>query len=185
MSLVPAFDIGIWNAWIFSVFTLLYISLIAMVVRKDISKKMSHEPKEKKRLNIVSIFWLIIIVYSIFLPLKLGTVWFYTGLSLYLVGTVSLTLFFRDVAATPYGQPFTCGVYRYSRNPMYLAMFLQFIGTAIAAASWLLLLLSLISMVAMWSVVIVEERTCLEKFGDAYRKYMDRTPKWIGIPKSR
>jgi len=32
--------------------------------------------------------------------------------------------------------------------------------------------------------VIVEERFCLEKYGDAYREYMNRTPRWIGIPKS-
>jgi protein-S-isoprenylcysteine O-methyltransferase Ste14 len=67
---------------------------------------------------------------------------------------------------------------------MYVAMFVQFIGTAIAAASWLFLLLSLMTFFALWAVVIVEERTCLEKYGDAYREYMERTPRWIGIPKS-
>jgi len=30
----------------------------------------------------------------------------------------------------------------------------------------------------------VEERYCLEKYGDAYRKYMKRTPRWLGLPKS-
>jgi protein-S-isoprenylcysteine O-methyltransferase Ste14 len=30
-----------------------------------------------------------------------------------------------------------------------------------------------------------EERWCLEKYGDAYQEYMNKTPKWIGIPKSR
>jgi protein-S-isoprenylcysteine O-methyltransferase Ste14 len=183
MSLVPAFDIGIWNAWILSVFTFVHIFLVAMVVRKDIGQKMSHAQAEQKRIYVASIFWLIILLYSIFLPLKLGTAWLYTGIALYVVGTAFLTLFFTDVAATPYGQPFTRGAYRYSRNPMYIGMFLQFIGTAIAAASWLLLLLTLIMMFVMWSVVIIEERTCLERFGDAYREYMARTPRWIGIPK--
>jgi protein-S-isoprenylcysteine O-methyltransferase Ste14 len=183
MSLIPAFDIGVWNAWIFSFFTFLHIGLVAMVVRKGIGKKMTHEKAEQKRLNIVSILWIVILLYSIFLPLKLGTAWLYTGLALYLVGTVFLTLFFMDVAATPSGQPFTRGAYRYSRNPMYVGMFVQFIGTAIAAASWLLLLLTLMIMAAMWAVVLVEERTCLEKYGDTYREYMDRTPRWMGMPK--
>ena len=31
---------------------------------------------------------------------------------------------------------------------------------------------------------ITEERHCLEEYGDAYRDYMNRTPRWIGIPKS-
>jgi hypothetical protein len=29
-----------------------------------------------------------------------------------------------------------------------------------------------------------QERSCLEMYGDAYREYMDRTPRWIGMPKS-
>ena len=28
-----------------------------------------------------------------------------------------------------------------------------------------------------------EERYCLEQYGDEYRVYLDRTPRWIGIPK--
>jgi protein-S-isoprenylcysteine O-methyltransferase Ste14 len=30
-----------------------------------------------------------------------------------------------------------------------------------------------------------EERFLLEKYGDVYREYLNRTPRWIGIPKSR
>jgi protein-S-isoprenylcysteine O-methyltransferase Ste14 len=37
---------------------------------------------------------------------------------------------------------------------------------------------------AMWAVVLVEERTCLEKYGDTYREYMNRTHRWIGLPKA-
>jgi protein-S-isoprenylcysteine O-methyltransferase Ste14 len=145
---------------------------------------MNHKKEEQKRLNFASIFWFIILLYSIFLPLKLGTAWLYTGLAIYLVGTVLLTLFFISVAATPFDQPFTRGVYRYSRNPMYVGMGLQFIGTAIATASWLFLLLTLMIMVAMWAVVIVEERSLLKRYGNTYREYMNRTPRWIGIPKA-
>jgi protein-S-isoprenylcysteine O-methyltransferase Ste14 len=29
-----------------------------------------------------------------------------------------------------------------------------------------------------------EERTCLEKYGDAYLEYVKKTPRYLGIPKS-
>ena len=32
---------------------------------------------------------------------------------------------------------------------------------------------------------IPEERECLEVYGNAYREYMNRTSRWVGIPKSR
>jgi len=35
------------------------------------------------------------------------------------------------------------------------------------------------------SQVVAEERGCLETYGDEYKEYMNRTPRWIGIPKSR
>jgi len=31
----------------------------------------------------------------------------------------------------------------------------------------------------------VEESECIKKYGTDYTEYMKKTPKWIGIPKSR
>ena len=31
-------------------------------------------------------------------------------------------------------------------------------------------------------LAIAEERGCLERFSDVYRDYMNRTPRWIGLP---
>jgi len=31
--------------------------------------------------------------------------------------------------------------------------------------------------------VLVEERHCLETYSEDYREYMNRTPRWIGIPR--
>ena len=35
------------------------------------------------------------------------------------------------------------------------------------------------------SEAFAEERGCLETYGEEYREYLDKTPRWIGIPKSR
>jgi protein-S-isoprenylcysteine O-methyltransferase Ste14 len=32
--------------------------------------------------------------------------------------------------------------------------------------------------------MIEEEREFVERFGNAYKEYMNKTPRWIGIPKS-
>ncbi|MCP8316120.1 MAG: isoprenylcysteine carboxylmethyltransferase family protein, partial [archaeon] len=89
-----------------------------------------------------------------------------------------------NIATAPYGEPFTKGAYRYSRHPMYLGQILTLIGVTIASASWVFLLLSIALMILSHLVTIPEERLCLESYGDAYREYMDRTSRWIGIPKS-
>lgn len=127
---------------------------------------------------------LLLIVYSIFLPLKLGTMWFYVGMVIYLLGMLLVLLATFGFANTSTDEPVTKGVFSYSRNPMYLGFFLIYVGTALAAASWLFLVLGLaIAILQNYFMIPPEERMCLEKFGDSYQAYMDKTPKWIGLPK--
>ena len=52
-----------------------------------------------------------------------------------------------------------------------------------AAVSWLFLLFTVVTIVLTRPEVKLEERYCLGKYGSAYREYMDRTPRWIGIPR--
>jgi len=66
---------------------------------------------------------------------------------------------------------------------IYVTMVLQLIGVGIASASWLFLLFVIIFFILLSISVIAEERGCLEEYGDSYREYMNRTPRWIGIPK--
>ena len=76
------------------------------------------------------------VIYSFFLPLKLGGIWFYVGLPITLLGLVGTILVLVDWANTPAGQPVTRGIYRYSRHPMYVTMFLLLLGVSIASVSW-------------------------------------------------
>nr|NIO37398.1 DUF1295 domain-containing protein [Candidatus Bathyarchaeota archaeon] len=87
-------------------------------------------------------------------------------------------------AQAPLGKPATKGVYTISRNPMYFSMFLIFVGIGLASASWLFLLLAIFWIAVVDRGVVAEERLCLETYGDSYREYMKKTPRWIGIPKS-
>jgi protein-S-isoprenylcysteine O-methyltransferase Ste14 len=182
MSLIPAFEIGVWNAWIFMVIVFLCVFLSQTV--KGVGEKIAHGEEEKKLSIIVGLFSIILSIYSVFLPLKLSTAWFYAGLSIYVLGLIILAVAVANVAATPPGEPFTRGTYHYSRNALSLGMFFTFIGAGIASASWLYLLLSVILIIITHFMIIIEERSCLVKFGDAYREYMNRTPRWLGLPKS-
>jgi protein-S-isoprenylcysteine O-methyltransferase Ste14 len=58
---------------------------------------------------------------------------------------------------------------------------LIFVGAGIASASWVFLLFSIVLVVFSVILVTAEERSCLKRFGDAYRAYMNRTPKWVGV----
>ena len=196
MSLTPAFDIGLWNAWIFELCTLLPLPVVLLVQKRRASKsekgvKAKGEldymnGTEKKLFTFSRVVMFLPIIYSIFLPLKLGTTWFYVGLPIALVGLIMIWIVWGSFATTQIDyEPITKGLYRYSRHPMYLTGFLMDIGVSIACASWLFLLLAIASMLfAHVHFAGFEERLCLEKYGTTYREYMDRTPKWIRMPSS-
>jgi protein-S-isoprenylcysteine O-methyltransferase Ste14 len=188
MSLTPAFEIGFWNAWIFMSSFLLQWLVVGLASKKVYQRTGSPADIKRTRADRIAgratmIIWVAATIYSIFLPLQLGTTWFYTGLGLFLCGLILLITATLNFAKTPLDKAITGGLYHYSRHPMYLAMLLIYIGTSIASASWLFLLLTIITVFLIRFEMRLEERYCLERYGEDYREYMDRTPRWIGVPR--
>lgn len=84
----------------------------------------------------------------------------------------------------PTWQPTTAlatdGIYRLSRNPIYLGLTLAYAGIAVAAASfWPLLLLVPLLMVMRTGVIAREEAYLTRLFGDEYRAYTKRVRRWL------
>jgi len=188
MHLIPEFKIGLLNAWIFILLVILPLVLVVLF-RRGVFKKTDsiHSSILTGRENKIFIFSKVILfsvfIYSIFLPLKLDTIWFYIGLPIYLLGLILHTIAWVNVATSLPDKPVTKGLYRYSRHPMYVSFPLIFIGTSIASASWLFLVLSILLVITHFYNGTIEERECLKAYGKAYQEYMNKTPKWVGIPK--
>jgi protein-S-isoprenylcysteine O-methyltransferase Ste14 len=183
MSLMPAFELGLWNAWIFMV-PLVIVSVFGVrLFGKRVSGENSSDTQMEK-FSFVCMHLMVIAsyVYSVFLPLKLGTLWFYIGLLIYLSGMLITIIAVLNFATTSVNKPVTKGVYTFSRNPMYVGESLINISISIACVSWIFLLVAVVVAILEQNMVVSEERFCLKKYGEAYREYMNRTPRWIGIP---
>ena len=192
MSFIPAFEIGVWNTWIFMVAWVFFhvVPLTWPIFRYDIKamfkKSSASVPynKTEKIINLVGmVIWFILFIYSVFLPLPLGTPFLYAGIALFVVGLIIFEIAGIPWAKTAIDEPITKGIYRYSRHPIYIGVFMQHIGIGIASASGLFLLLTVAQIALSITVIAAEERFCCEKYGDAYREYVKRTPRWIGITK--
>ncbi len=101
-----------------------------------------------------------------------------------LLGLACLALFARQrTTILPPGQPSSLvlrGPYTFTRNPMYVALTLAYLGaTLIFATAWPLLLLPLPLLVLDRVVIPFEERRLLGIFGDEYRRFMERVPRWL------
>lgn len=72
------------------------------------------------------------------------------------------------------------GIYRYTRNPMYLGMTIFYVGVALLLTSIAsLLLLPVVLGVLCWQVIAREERHLRERFPEAYQAYCARVRRWI------
>ena len=187
MSWIPEFEIGLWNAWIFMIWQIVIpVLLIFIVKEKTVLKKLSASVpmKFEKTSNTLSMILLIAaFILSIFIPLQLNTSWFYIGLLIFLFGLIfDLMALYTFRKAKPEG-PFTIGPYRYSRHPVYFGFFLIYISISLMSLSRIFLVFTIIFGIHFLIVAPAEERYCLQRYGEVYKEYLERAPRYIGLSK--
>ena len=111
-----------------------------------------------------------------------------TGCILFLVsGLTALSAFIVIVKnrtpfnpAKPTKRIVRDGSYRFSRNPMYLALLLLSGSAAILAGSvWLLLALLILYILLKRFAIIPEEKYLTDKFGEIYLNYKASVRRWL------
>ncbi len=115
------------------------------------------------------------------LALTVGATFILIGFAL---GGLALRRFRLAGTSVVPGEPTTAlvatGPYRFTRNPIYIGFTLAYFGFAIVLTSmWVLLLLIPVLIILQRGVVLAEEAYLERKFGDAYRKYKARVPRWL------
>ena len=76
------------------------------------------------------------------------------------------------------------GLYRYSRNPLYLGVLTIIFGQACLFASRSIALYGLFVFACFHAVVVlVEEPHLRRRDPDAYRVYTESAPRWLGLPR--
>ncbi len=92
---------------------------------------------------------------------------------------------FRKARTTvdPHGstsQLVTTGIYRFTRNPIYLGFLLMIIGLPLNSGLYWGVVMALVYVVTMNRLVIEHEEAYLEKkFKDAYTSYMSHVRRWL------
>ena len=155
--------------------------------------------KEQDRPNIspmvhppVVALMFIVIAYFLgrFVPLSFSTpsVLRYLGLALTFAGFllgIGALIEFRKARTTldPHGsakQLVTSGIYRFTRNPIYLGFLLMVIGLPLNSGLYWGIILAPFYIFMMDRLIIQHEEVYLErKFGNAYTGYTSRVRRWL------
>ncbi len=176
-------NIGLWNAWIpiftFNIFTYLYSYILDKEGFKRGGDSSWIEKKDKPLMMFGTLIFFGTLVFSIWIPLKTGTVLFYIGLGLFVCVMILTVIFGGDYVKAPKDKVITQGIYRFSRNPIYLITHIMNISVIFMTLSWILILIFIISVICVHLFILLEESYLSEKYGNDYIKYKQKVPRYI------
>ena len=164
-------------------FLLIRFGLLSILDKGSI-KRAAHFPPMSG--NGILAYWLYqssniaIFIYLCFLKVQIELSWrFYAGLMFYVVGLILCAISIINFARPSNGGLNSNGLYRLSRNPMYLSYFIYFVGCVLLTQSCLLCGFVLLFQITSHWIILSEERWCIETFGETYRQYMKKVRRYI------
>lgn len=69
------------------------------------------------------------------------------------------------------------GIFGIVRHPMYLGAMLAFFSWILFFPHWIIIVVSLVNIAIVYWFILQGEHLNIEKFGDAYRRYMEKVPR--------
>jgi protein-S-isoprenylcysteine O-methyltransferase Ste14 len=87
-----------------------------------------------------------------------------------------------SLLANTFGQPqrlVTSGIFKYSRNPIYVAFFLPLASLAILSPAAAIASIGIYVLAMNLTIIRKEERELLAAFGDEFDDYLTKAPRWV------
>ena len=119
------------------------------------------------------------ILYMFFLKIRMGAFWLYVGLTVYTLGVLLFALSTISFAKPNIDGFNQNGLYRISRNPMYVAYFIYFLGCVFLTQSIVLFVLLCVFQLSAHWIILSEERWCRNSFGEKYVRYSQKVRRYI------
>jgi protein-S-isoprenylcysteine O-methyltransferase Ste14 len=189
MELIPVLEIGWLNGWILVCLMYLIYGILLLAFPKDVVSRLynydrSSWSKTQRVFYVIGkLLALVCLVLIIFTPLKIRANIFIPGIILFTLGLGGFIIALFNFKNTLLDQPVARGLYRISRHPQVLMLFIMSIGICIAIGSGLVLFIMIVSSLFLHFRDRAEEEACLEQYGDSYRNYMKLVPRYFLIKK--
>jgi len=182
MSLQPAFEPGLLNAWLLCI--PLFAQMIYFItIKPDIARRMSdmsgYDTKEKLFTVAASVAPYPFMLATVWTPFTSILPFLCIGLLIYMFGIALFFLTLKVIIETPRGELFSSGPYRISRNPLYVAATAVYLGICIATANIILFLYLALAVFPQHFMIIAEERICKQRYHSSYGKYMEQVCRYL------
>ena len=187
MEFFPTIEVGWFNGWILLLVLYLAYGVLLLAFPKHVVKRL-YDYNRSSWSRRHRIFYvtekLLLVVYMILVvlsPLKTDSIIFIPGIVFFSLGLIGFITALFNFKNTPLNQPVSRGLYRVSRHPQILMLFIAGSGIGLAIGSLFIVFLQIIASLFGRSRLLAEEQACLEQYGDLYRDYMRRVPRYLFI----
>ncbi|ESL02101.1 hypothetical protein GCWU000282_02235 [Catonella morbi ATCC 51271] len=169
--------------WLLLLFLIVRFGLLFIIKREAIQRAGYFAPVQKSEKAAYYIYQssnIILLICLIVSSVKIDfSLQFYLGLFLFTIG-ILLCIISVVCFAFPNDEGLNInGIYKFSRNPMYVAYFVCFLGMSLLTQSLIMLIVVLIFQISAHWIIVSEERWCLEKFGKNYEDYIKEVRRYI------
>lgn len=185
MEFFPIHSVSFFNLFWFPLAYGVISLLIMKKITKDSKKRILTFPKYKSKLSkffsilFMIVFGKLIIVYSIFVPIKADSIYFYIGVVIYTVGICGSVYGMWIFSKADLTKPVTTGIYKYTRHPMQVMYYLSWIGLGLISGTWIIIIYAIIFPLLAIPSLIAQELDCIDKYGAEYIDYLKKTPRFL------
>ncbi|MBN1596273.1 hypothetical protein JW933_10135 [candidate division FCPU426 bacterium] len=186
MGIFPRLSLELYGGWCLT-FLYLVVNLGVPLFKKGALSRLLTPAKSLQTLGEKTFYWGAqlswwgTLAYPVVCPLKLGTIHFKWGIALYLAGIVLTAIALWNYASASCNQPAVNGLYRFSRNPIYVAYTSVGYGMGMAIGSWFVIILHTIEVISCHFMIVDEEKYCIGKYGEDYQQYLEKTPRYFWV----
>ena len=176
-------SIGWLNGWIFQVIFFILFGFFLLTCSKDVISRLYDEEGWNKMqrtfTKIAKILGLIALIIFIFTPLNIGSIDFIVGIILVITGIIGFLLALNTFKNSILNKPITTGLYKISRNPQLVMMYVTTLGNCLVIGSWTALIIFSLSIIAGHYRILGEEKRLTEQYGDSYLEYKRKVPRYF------
>lgn len=175
-------QIGLLNAWLLSLPMIVIFAYVA-TFHRDAARRMAdmsgYAPKEKAAAVLASTAPYPFMILTIFTLISSSKTAVIPGALSYAIGLIGFLSAVTSYTKISPGELAMQGIYKISRNPMYVSALLMFAGIVIMTLNVFLTVLLVIIIILHHKMIQAEETACARRFGKTYERYRENTPRYL------
>ena len=183
MDLIPDLRLSLLNGWIYFLFYLFVFIIVMSTCSRDVRKRLYDRSLWTRKTKIITgigkLFAFTNIVMIFLATIKFAKIEFFIGNGLYTIGLIGLVVSIINYRNAPMDKPIKRRLYKISRNPQMIMIFIMFAGIILIIGSWINLIFLSISIICTHFSILGEEKALTEQYGESYIEYKKQVPRYF------